>query len=164
MSDKKPLTELERCEIAKKQGFTYDPITGILRGINDNLVREKRKGYLFCKVFRYGSRYNIAAHRLAWFLYYGELPKNHIDHIDGDRANNKIDNLRDVTQQQNTFNNSKAKGCYWHKRDKKFHTRIQIDGKTISIGYFNTEKEAYEAYIDAKNKYHIIPTRQNNEF
>ena len=82
---------------------------------------------------------------------------NFIDHIDGDETNNDIRNLRVVTSQQNQFNRHTAKGYTWHKTNKKWIAKIQLNNKTIYLGYFDTEYEARNAYLEAKKKYHIMP-------
>jgi len=152
------MTELERCELVKRKGYTYNPETGELRGVKGNVITRKRKnGYIICSVKCNGKDTCLYGHRLAWYLYYGKLPNNYIDHIDGNKANNILTNLRDVTKQQNGFNIKKAKGYSWHKRDKKFSCRIKINQKQIHIGNFDTEEEARSAYLEAKEKYHVIP-------
>lgn len=77
-----------------------------------------------------------------------------IDHIDGDRSNNLLSNLRRVTQRENvTYGKSSTGlvGCYWNKRIKQWHSQIRINGKPTHIGYFNSEDEAHQAYIDKLN-------------
>ena len=78
-----------------------------------------------------------------------------VDHIDRNRLNNCVNNLRLTTHQQNMFNNSK-KGYYWCKQQNKFHARIHLNGKSKHIGYFQTEKKAHDAYLKAKLIYHVI--------
>lgn len=151
------MTEIEKCEIAKSKGFTYCPFTGNIRGVRGKVMRKKNSGYIECYIIHNGKMYNVLGHRLAWFLHYGKLPVNFIDHIDGVKNNNVISNLRDVTQQQNNMNNTKAKGFNWHKQHKKFTSQIQINGKKIHLGLFRTENEARAAYLVAKAKYHTIP-------
>jgi hypothetical protein len=79
-----------------------------------------------------------------------------IDHRDGIRNNNCIDNLRVVTQQQNHFNRTKAKGYSWNKRAQKYQASIKLNGKPIHLGHFKTEDEARAAYLAAKQIYHVI--------
>jgi len=151
------MTELEKCEIAKAKGFTYDFETGSVKGVKGNTVISKdARGYIICSICFDKKAYSLKSHRLAWYLHYGELPKNNIDHIDGDKANNKIDNLRDVTQQQNNWNRKRAKGYHWNKQRKKFQSYIVLNKKNIHLGMFVTEEEARNAYLEAKAKYHII--------
>jgi len=78
-----------------------------------------------------------------------------IDHIDRNRTNNSISNLRPATNQQNQFNTD-AKGYYWNKRDKKWKAHIGLNGKQIHLGYFDTEQQASQAYQNAKLIYHIF--------
>ena len=96
------------------------------------------------------------AHNQGWNIS-DNSKNNHIDHIDGDIVNNDIRNLRVVTQQQNNFNRTRAKGYSWHKRDKKWRAQIKLNNKHIHLGYFDTEEEARNAYLEAKKKYHIMP-------
>jgi hypothetical protein len=78
-----------------------------------------------------------------------------IDHIDRNKQNNNVSNLRIVSPQQNTFNTN-AKGCHWHKKRNKWVSYICINGKTIYLGQFDTEEEANRVYLEAKKIYHII--------
>lgn len=152
------MSELERCWLAKEKGYTYNQYTGEIRSGLGKVITANGAGYLRCVVRDSNKSYVIRAHRLAWYLHYGNLPKGIIDHVDGNGFNNKIRNLRDVNRQQNMFN-KKCKGYTWHKRAKKFWAQIRVDGKTISLGLFENESDARKAYLDAKAKYHIIPRR-----
>ena len=69
--------------------------------------------------------------------------------------NNNIDNLRIATKQENNWNTD-AKGCYYDKKSGKWKACIGINRKRIHLGYYNTEEEAHEAYLEAKKKYHKI--------
>jgi hypothetical protein len=97
------------------------------------------------------------AHRLAWFYVYGEWPKEHIDHIDGCGTNNRIDNLRDVTNQKNHTNTKVAKnntsgvkGVCWYKPYSKWRARINVYGNEISLGYHETLEAAAAARAAAE--------------
>jgi hypothetical protein len=79
-----------------------------------------------------------------------------VDHIDGCTINNNISNLRMVTNQQNHFNRTKAKGYCWNKPSGKWIAQIALNGKVKYLGLFETEAEAREAYLAAKKIYHII--------
>ena len=100
------------------------------------------------------------AHRLAWFYVYGVLPDLQIDHIDGNKSNNCIENLRLATNQENSQNERKARNksrvnllgvC---RKGKKYKAQIKVKGKTINIGYFTNEQDAHEAYVRAKRQLH----------
>ena len=83
--------------------------------------------------------------------------KKQIDHIDGDRINNNIDNLRIVSHQHNHFNRTKAKGYYFDKQRKQWRSTIKSNDRAINLGSFTTEEQARNAYLEAKKIYHIIP-------
>ena len=104
---------------------------------------------------KYLHRVIYYAHNQEWNIF--DVSKNNfIDHIDGDIANNDIRNLRVVTSQQNSFN-TRSKGYYWNKRDKKWIARICLNKKLIYLGCFDSEEEAHNCYLEAKEKYHIMP-------
>ncbi len=97
----------------------------------------------------------ISAHRLAWFIYYGELP-HLIDHIDRDKSNNSIKNLRDCNGSLNVINTPISKrnttgfkGVYHRKDNGKYRAIIKINGKNKSLGQYETAEEAFSVY---KNK------------
>jgi hypothetical protein len=99
------------------------------------------------------------SHRLIYMYNNGEIADGlHIDHIDRNRLNNNIENLRLVTSQENGFNRG-AKGYYFNKLANKFMARIQLNGQQIYLGYFDTEKEANCAYLKAKEELHTIEER-----
>jgi hypothetical protein len=79
-----------------------------------------------------------------------------LDHINGNKIDNRICNLRSISTQENQFNQIKAKGYSWHKRDKKWQARIKINQKQIHLGLFEKEEDARAAYLEAKEKYHKI--------
>lgn len=105
---------------------------------------------------------NYKAHRLAWLCTYGELPSSMLDHINGNRSDNRIENLRQVTNCVNQRNvvaansNSKSglRGAAWSKSVKKWRAQIKVNGKDVSLGYFDTKEEAHEAYMKAKRQHH----------
>ena len=100
-------------------------------------------------------------HRIVGYSFLGldiDNPKQQIDHIDRNKLNNNMNNLRIVTSQENMFNRN-AKG--YNKKGKKYQANIKINNKTIYLGTFDTEEEARNAYLEAKEKYHIIPVILN---
>jgi hypothetical protein len=101
------------------------------------------------------------AHRLAWLYVHGEFPESEIDHINGDRADNRILNLRKATPAENSqnrarycSNSSGFMGVYFNKRHKKYCARINHLGKKKHLGLYDTAELAFEAYKEAKRVYH----------
>ena len=82
-----------------------------------------------------------------------------IDHINNVKDDNRINNLRLVTSQENQFNKTKEKGYTWIKERQKFRARIKLNGKNKHLGYFDNEDEAKNAYLNAKKELHIIKDR-----
>lgn len=113
------------------------------------------QGYKYIHI----EKKNYTLHRILGMLFLGlniDNPKQHIDHIDGNRSNNELSNLRIVTNQQNQWNQVRAKGYYFHNQRNKFVAKIIKDGKTIHLGYFDIEEDAHHAYLSAKSVYHKI--------
>jgi len=92
------------------------------------------------------------AHRLMWIYFNGEISSElQIDHIDGNKLNNHIENLRLVSAQENCFNRSrhKAKGYTWHKQMRKWQASIFVNGGLKHLGLFASENDARNAYLKA---------------
>jgi len=113
------------------------------------------------------TRYPL--HRLIFLYHHGYLTVGlQIDHIDGNSENNRIENLREVTQRQNNMNSklkvtntSGVKGVYWSKAQRKWHSRIKVNGKNTHLGYYDTLEEAESVVKDARKKYHGEYARHN---
>lgn len=145
-----------------KQHLSYDHETGIFIRLTGEHKGE-RAGYLCTKGHRQlklaGRAY--MAHRIAWLMHYGEMPKQQIDHMNREKDDNRIANLRDVSGTHNIQNqispsrNNKSSGARGvHRWGKKWIAQIRVDGTLISIGRFDNIPEASEAYLAAKLKYH----------
>ncbi len=106
------------------------------------------------------------AHRLAWALVHGDWPQHQIDHIDGNRLNNAISNLRDVSPTTNQQNRRRAYktsttgllGASLDRARGKFVARIKVGNRNLTLGRFDTAQEAHEAYLSAKRKFHAGST------
>lgn len=107
------------------------------------------KGYLRCRV----KGKTLKVHRVIWLLENGKFPDMQLDHINGNKQDNRIVNLREVTTQENHQNKKTCQGYYETSRGK-FRADIYIDGKKISVGTFDTPEEASAAYWIAKKKYY----------
>lgn len=100
------------------------------------------------------------AHRLAWFYVHGKWPANRIDHINGNRSDNRLQNLRDVStatnqQNQRTHHRNNKVGLLGVRRGKtSFLAQITKSGRPIHLGCFDTKEEAHAAYIAAKRTMH----------
>lgn len=112
-----------------------------------------------------GERYK--EHRLAWLYVHGVFPENFLDHIDHNKQNNKIVNLREVTKSENMQNqisatkrnmSSRLLGVTFDKNERKFKAQIRINGKQTTIGRFKTEREAHAAYVESKRIHHATCT------
>lgn len=115
------------------------------------------KGYIQIRI--YGKPY--LAHRLAWLITHGAWPENQIDHINGERDDNRLVNLRPATPAENLRNakrqrnnTSGFKGVSWHKPSKRWQAQIAVNGRTIHVGCFSTPEEAHAAYCKAAEKLH----------
>jgi hypothetical protein len=98
------------------------------------------------------GKVNYKAHRVAWAIYHGEWPSGLIDHINGDRADNRIANLRVVDDAGNARNSARPKrntsgvtGVYWFKRDSKWFVKVTFEKKARHIGYFDDLDDAIAA-------------------
>ncbi len=99
-------------------------------------------------------------HRIIYLFHHGDLPEL-LDHIDNDRSNNRIENLRPCTRQENgrnrrigKDNTSGVKGVSWQAFYKKWWAQLAINRKVINVGLFDDIAEAAIAIRDARNKYH----------
>lgn len=102
---------------------------------------------------RSGDEGDVFVHRLVWALYYNEQPPEIIDHINRDKTDNRIENLRACTNLENT-QNWKGRGYCLDKRSGKYQAEIKVDGIRKWLGYFDNEAAAANAYMQAKLELH----------
>lgn len=103
-------------------------------------------------------------HRLVWLWHYGIYPEKNLDHANGDRSDNRLDNLRECSQAQNLQNRARPKknrkhqwqGCDFHKTMNKWRVRIRANGAIHLIGYYTDPEEAQAAYFEAKERLHTF--------
>lgn len=136
--------------------FTYKDNGTLIRrtdgGRHNNKIGQVAGGHCgegYHKVRVGGERHRV--HRVVFLYHNGYLP-DYIDHIDGNPSNNKIDNLRECTIQQNTFNSklsksntSGFKGVHWRKDRSRWVARVKLNGKLYSAGSYKDINDAFEA-------------------
>lgn len=154
-----------------KSLFDYEPDNGRLIW---KVARNSRKGKVAPGVeagSRSGAGFHLEltvngfrtyVHRVVWAVHYGAWPTGVIDHIDGDGFNNRIVNLRQVTQRVNVENQRKTRsdntsgftGVMWRADKKRWCAVIQVNGKRLRRGGYDTPEEAYAGYLKAKRELH----------
>ena len=113
-------------------------------------------GYLYGSV----NSVKMRAHRVIWALCHGEQPSDQIDHINGIRTDNRIENLRVVSRQENMRNTALLRnntsgvcGVSWNKARGKWLAHIKIDGRLKNIGLFDRLEDAAVARAEASARY-----------
>lgn len=139
-----------------KELLNYNQNTGIFTWIvNKNRAHigdiagcSNSKGYIYIQI----NGYNFRAHRLAWLYVYGKFPDYEIDHIDRDRKNNRISNLRDINHNQNmqntkiySSNKSGYRGVSWNKTQCKWKVTVRYKQKHYHGGVFVNIDDAIES-------------------
>lgn len=145
--------------------INYDPITGVFTWrarvsstiyAGDPAGSLSSRGYLRITV----DKIEYRANRLAWLYMHGSWPEFEVDHIDGDRANNRIVNLRDATRAINSQNQRRAQShnkcgvLGVSAKRNRWEARITYGGIKRYIGTFETQELAHEAYLEAKRRFH----------
>jgi hypothetical protein len=142
----------------------YDPETGVLRWKQHMTPRArmgKEAGVIqqgkYRRVGIYGRYY--MAHRLAWLIVTGEWPTHEIDHINGQKADNRLCNLRPATPEQNKRNtrhrnNTGLPGASYSSVNGKFRAQIRVNGRRKFLGWFDNAEDAHAAYVAAARRYH----------
>lgn len=137
--------------------LSYDPESGIFTRkkyrshkakVGDVAGWSDTKGYVRIEI----NHVPYAAHRLAWLYVYGRFPECQIDHIDRNPANNRISNLRTVSNGENqqniglkSNNKSGVVGVHWNRECAKWRATIKTDGKLKYLGIFDSIEKAAEA-------------------
>ena len=142
--------------------FTYDPITGYLYRDGQKVGYRGEKDYLRIEITPISNvHYTRQVHQVCWYLAYGSWPDKPIDHIDGVRSNNQLNNLRLATHTQNNHNgrkittrngkkvSSQYKGVHWLTRSSMWEATFIANGKKQHLGLYATEEAAARAYDDA---------------
>ena len=143
----------------------YEPATGVFRWRKSTgtAVAGSEAGWLHKAGYVYiglGGR-NYKAHRLAWMYVYGVDPSGLLDHKDRDKTNNRVANLREVTDGQNNQNKqvyrnnaSGHKGVGWYAKRNAWRVRIQHEGAVRLVGFFKDIPSAVAARKAAEQALH----------
>lgn len=145
-----------------RQQLTYDPASGVLRrvvGPNAGRIEgaKSSNGYLKLRL----DGVNLYVHRVAWALVHGARPSHDIDHINGERDDNRLSNLRVLRRHENLQNMRKrrpgasgVRGITWDKQTQTWRAQLSTQGKRINIGRFKDKEMAEAAYLEAKRRHH----------
>lgn len=146
------------------QMLWYEPNTGQLfwtdaahKSVRGKQAGTLNRGYI---VVMYKAKF-YKAHRLAWLLTHGTWPKHSIDHINGNKSDNRLANLRDVDDTRNQQNRFSARvdsqsglmGASPYRN--RWKSQIRINGEVKYLGVYDTPELAHAAYIQAKKQHHI---------
>lgn len=149
---------------ALRSVLNYDPVSGVFTwrapvarsvSVGDVAGSRATQGYLQIKV----SGRPYMAHRLAWLYVHGKWPADQVDHRNGDRTDNRIENLRECSQGENGQNlavyrsNTSGLTGVTH-RAGQWRARIDVGGKQKHLGWFRTAEDASAAYLRAKAELH----------
>lgn len=150
-----------------KDNFSYNTDTGIFIRltfrspkalISKEAGSKTSQGYLSV----YFDTRSYLLHRLAWLYVYGEWPKHQIDHINHDRTDNRLCNLRAVTHKDNgrnakkpSTNTSGCVGIHFRKDANKWRPVIMVNNKNISLGYYKNKEDAIKVRKEAEIKYNF---------
>lgn len=158
---KEKVLTLERLKYA----LNYDPLSGIFTrasvmtgsSIGSVCGSKKPTGYIIITIDRFLYR----AHRLAWLYIHGEWPEGDVDHINRNRSDNRISNLRCVTRSQNLLNSqlrsdskTKIKNVCFNKQANKYQVTFTFTGKQIHAGFYDTLELADSAARQFRIKIH----------
>lgn len=149
------------------QHLSYSPDTGEFWWLSSGKGRlldrpagcNSSNGYV--RIYLYGRMHQ--AHRLAWLYMTGEWPEKMIDHVNGDKLDNRWENLRHVQRFVNGQNRKRANknsssgllGAHKHGNDRRWTSSISTPNGVKFLGFFESANDAHKAYVLAKRKEHI---------
>lgn len=172
------MKEIEKLEYISKL-VNYDPVSGLItwhirdvKSAADNVFNSlfagkvagtiHHSGYIFINFNYMNKARYISAHRLAWYITNNDLFNLEVDHINHNRSDNRICNLRAVSRAENNKNvsirndnNTGSTGVGFVKKTKKYRSRIRVDGKLINLGTFDLIADAISARKQAEKKYNF---------
>lgn len=134
-------------KVATSSKSPVGSVAGVVNGAGYRVLSVDGKKYL--------------AHRLAWLYVHGVWPKGDIDHINRDKLDNRLINLREATRTQNNVNSkvrsdntSGYRGVTWHRGSQKWRVTVHLNKKQYQVGMFESLEEAVEAQKAAQSKLH----------
>ncbi|AVC42602.1 Fis family transcriptional regulator [Achromobacter xylosoxidans] len=155
---------MKTCELSRY--VSYDPATGILTRkvtlagnakAGQQITGKNSSGYIQCVIntkFYYG-------HRLAWQLHYGEPPNGIVDHINGNKSDNRISNLRIASSLGNVHNaalrkdnKSGVKGVFWDATRGRWRASVSLAGREVFSQIFESKEDAILAVRAARKQLH----------
>jgi hypothetical protein len=130
-----------------------------VRSVNERILKQSLAGgvYFTCKLYKNGKKKKIKIHQMVAICFLNHVPNGYVlvvNHKNFIKTDNRLENLEIVTQRENTNkkhlkSSSKYVGVCWHKKLKKWMSRICIKGKYKHLGYFEDETHAGKAYENA---------------
>lgn len=161
----KPVNPAVSAELARSM-LAYDAESGELRWQLDVPSPNRRGGQVAGRLRADGYRdvriagHLVLSHRLVWLLHHGQWPEREIDHINGDKADNRVANLREADRATNMQNQRRAKAqnktgfLGVHKIGSGYCAQITINRRQTHIGVYATAEQAHSAYVTAKRSAH----------
>lgn len=187
MPDNPSLTERGISVATLREILEYDPVWGRFtwKCRNENLIADEaaRNGWngrhagrrAFTASLNGYKRASIQnkrffAHRVAWAMYHGEWPSGQIDHINGDRSDNRIQNLRVVDTAENARNTKRFRtntsgvtGVHWASKARRWCARIMVNQVSLDCGSYVNFEDAVAARKEAEKQYGFHPNHGRDE-
>lgn len=139
-----------------------------MKTFNSNIAGKEagslnKEGYKIIPITFNGKKHNLKAHRVIWYMLKKEVPYI-IDHINNNRSDNRIENLRNVSHWENRLNTALVKGASFDKVKQKWVARYRQGKKYLHLGYFNSEWEAIQAYRAKVLEHRGVDLNRQNVF
>ena len=143
-----------------KERYSYNAETGDVVRIQDGkIAKSESYGYIRVRLTFDGRQLDVPAHRMAWALCFGKWPEHQVDHINGNRSDNRLCNLREATHKQNQWNRAghadRRKSPYAGVHslpNGKWRGMIMVSGKRHHLGVFDNPNDAFAAYQNASRE------------